>query len=563
MTLIGRQAWSRFVTITKPIFQSELRWQASSMLVLLIALLLSVSGLNVVNSYVGRDFMTAICERQEHRFAFLALCYAGVFAVSTVVAGFCRFVEERLGLLWRDWLTRHLTSRYLAGQAYYRLNARGPIDNPDQRIAEDIKAFTTTTLSIVLILLNSAITLTAFSGILWSITPWLVVAAVGYAVFGSLLTLLLGHRMVGLDILQLKKEADFRYELIRVREHAEPIALLRGERQEDARLRGRLREVVDNAKRIIAVNRNLGFFTTGYNYLTQLIPVLIVAPLYMRSEIEFGTVTQAAMAFGHALGAFSVIVVEYQRLTAFAAVIARLGSFREAIVETPAAVGPQVEMVEDDARLGYDGLTLLTPEDGRLIVKDLSVDIARGQRLLITGPRGSGRTALLRAAAGLWVRGDGRIMRPNLEDVRFLPQRPYLVPGSLRDQLLYAAPDDGITDERILAVLRKVKFEPILDRMGGLDSERDWPAVLSLGEQQVLAFARLLLAHPRFAFLDEAVSAIDTHRGQFLYDLLSRTPITYISVANDPDLMDYHDVQLELRGQGAWRMVAHQRVVSA
>jgi vitamin B12/bleomycin/antimicrobial peptide transport system ATP-binding/permease protein len=353
MIALHRRTWSRFVAIGTPFLQSEVRWQALALLALLIVLLLSISGLNILNSYVGRDFMTAVAQRDASRFSPLALLYAGVFAVTTIVAVFYRFTEERLGLFWRQWLTRHLMQRYLSHRAYYWITVRADIDHPDQRIAEDIRTFTAATLSFVLILLNSLITLVAFSGVLWSITPWLLFAAVGYALFGSLMTIGLGHRLVALNLLQLKKEADLRYDLMRVREEAESIADRRGEAQEHARLSRRLAAAVENLKRIIAINRNLAFFTTGYNYMTQILPVLIVAPLYMRGDSEFGVVTQAAMAFSFVLGAFSLIVTEFQRISSFAAVITRLGALGEAITETPVPTGSRMEIVDDDC-VPYD-----------------------------------------------------------------------------------------------------------------------------------------------------------------------------------------------------------------
>lgn len=561
MAKLDRKAWSRFVHITKPFFHSEMRWKAIGLFALLIGLLLSVSGLNVLNSFVGRDFMTSLEKQQAGRFYVLALKYAAVFGCLTLVAVCARFCEERLGLMWRAWLTKNFLSRYLASRTYYHLSSRGDVDNPDQRIAEDIKTFTTTALSFVLILINSTIALTAFSGILWSITPWLVVGAVGYAVFGSLFAVLLGRRLVGLDIDQLKKEADFRYDLIRVREHAERVALLGGEGKECSRLQCRLGKLVDNFKRIVSVNRNLGFFTTGYNYMIQVIPILIVAPLYINSRIEFGTVTQAAMAFGHVLGAFSLIVVEFQRITSFAAVVARLGSFEEVIEATQVPAQGGIETVADDTRVAFEELTLRTPREGRLLLDGLSLEVPEGSSLLITGPRGVGCSSLLRAAAGLWKHGSGRVCRP-AQGMLFLPQQSYLVAGSLRDQLLYAA-ETEVADEQLMEVLQEVGLEPVWKRVGGLDAECTWDNVLSRGEQQMLTFARLLLARPRFAFLDDATSALDPAWGQHLYELLARQPITYISVGSDPGLRDYHDRILELRGNGAWVLVPRAQVLTA
>jgi putative ATP-binding cassette transporter len=577
-----RTAWSRLLRITLPFFKSETRWRALAVLALLIGLLLSVSGLNVLNSYVGRDFMTAIADREAGRFAHLAAVWALVFGLSTVVAVLASYTEQRFGLMWRDWLTRHLLGRYLGGQAYYRLNGRSDVDNPDQRIAEDIKTFTTTALALLLILVNSTLTLVAFSSILWSITPWLLVAAVAYAAFGSLMTIVLGKRLVGLDVLQLKKEADLRYDLIGVRSNAEAIALVHAEPRVGVRLLKRLAAVVANTRRTIAVNRNLGFFTTGFDYMTQLIPPLIVAPLYIRGEIEFGTVTQAAMAFSFALGAFSLIVKEFQRLTTFAAVVARLGSVWEAMDDAgpppapaddpgapPLGTGPTpdgavIRTALDPVRLAYEGLTLMTPRDGRVLIRDLWVQVPEGRRLLIMGPNGSGRTSLLRATAGLWTRGEGRIVRPPLEEIVFLPQDPYFEPGPLRDQLGPAARRPGLTDEDVREMLLRVGFDPVLKRVGGLDAEGDWPSVLSRREQQLLAFAGLLLANPRYAVLDEATSAVDSDWGRELYRILRETDITYITVATDPLLAESHDLLLEIGAGGIWQVApCRGRVVAA
>src|SRR5579883_397419 len=267
----------------------------------------------------------------------LALFYAAVYAASAVVATFLRFTEELLGLRWRDWLTRHLSDRYLAGRAYHRIKESGQLDNPDQRLSEDVKTFTTSTLAILLILMNASVALVGFAGVLWSITPWLLAGAIGYAAFGTLMTVVLGRRLVGLDVQQFKKEADLRYELVRVRENAGPIALLQGEEREKGRLLRRLSQVLTNFRVIIGVNRNLGFFTSWYGYMTQLIPVLITVPLYIRGEIEFGQVLQAQVGFSFVLDAFSVLVKEFQKITTFAAVVERLGAFYDATEPLPLA----------------------------------------------------------------------------------------------------------------------------------------------------------------------------------------------------------------------------------
>jgi putative ATP-binding cassette transporter len=329
----ARNVWKRFVMLGRPFFRSEVRWRAITMLILLVVFMLAVSGMNVLNSFLGRDFMTAVAQKRLSRFYFCAVLYAGGFVLATVVGVFYRFIEERLGLLWRQWLTQHLTTRYLSNGTCARINRRGDIDNPDQRIAEDLRNVTTNSLSLLLIILNSTLTLFAFSGILWSITPWLFFVGAGYAACGSLVIVFIGRRLLHLNIIQLRKEADLRYELIQAREQC-------GQDSECgsswiARVGQRVQGVVDNMRRIISVNRNLGFFTNGYNYMIQIIPILIVAPLYISGQIEFGQVTQAAMAFTHVLAAFSLIIVEFGRITTFAAEISRLGTLCDALDEKP------------------------------------------------------------------------------------------------------------------------------------------------------------------------------------------------------------------------------------
>jgi putative ATP-binding cassette transporter len=542
--------------VSKPFFTCRSNWWGVGLLGLLLGLVFVVKGLDIGNSFVYGDLITSATERKAERVFHLALLYAGVFAISAMVAGMLRYTEESLGLRWRDWLTRHLTDRYLAHRSYHRIKETGQLDNPDQRIAEDVKTFTTNTLSIVLIIVNATVALAGFAGVLWSITPWLLAGAVGYAAFGTFMTVVLGRRLVGLDVQQFKKEADFRYELIRVREHADAIALASGEAKENGRVRGRFARVIENFRVIIGVNRNMTFFTSWYGYMTRLIPVLITLPLYIRGEIEFGQVAQAEVGFNFVLDAFSLIVKEFQRITTFAAVVERLGAFYEATEEIAVVSKSPLEIVEDDSRLAYQGLSLETPDDGRLLLDNLSLELPQGKRLLIDGPDGSGRTSLMRATAGLWRQGQGRIVRPPLARMMFLAQQPHLTLGTLRDQLVYGSPSERtIPNERLLEVLQEVQLEAVLERVGGLNVEqRDWSSILSLGEQQTLAFARLLLNEPDFAFLDEATSALAPERVRGLYDLLARTSTTYITVGSGADLFEYHDVLLQFHGDGTWRL---------
>ena len=553
MTAIGQRSWSRFVRLTKPYLTSESRREAIGLLALLLGLLLALSGLNVVNSYVGRDFMTAIAGRQSHWVYRLALAYLGVFVASTAAGAFSRYVELLLGLRWREWLTRYFFQRYLFRHAYCRLNAHPEVDNPDQRIAEDIRTFTTTTLSFLVLVSNSVITIVAFTGVLWRITPWLLAAAVLYPLLGTSLIVFVGRGLVRLNYLQLKKEANFRFELVHVRENAEAIALVHAEAKEEARLGDRLGALIANYRSIIGVLLNLKLVTGGYNYLTQLIPVLIVAPLYLRGEVEFGVVPQAAMAFSQVFNAFSLIAEEFQDLSTYAAVIGRLGSLQEAVQEAAEPARRAIQVIEADAHVAYQQVTLRAAEGERVLVRDLTLEIPRGRRTLVTGPNNLAPSALFRATAGLWNRGSGRIVRPVAGRVLFLPERPYMVPGTLRDQFIAIAADRVHSDEELLAVLGKVRLQGLVDRLGGLDVGSNWETALSLKEQQVIAFAHLLLAEPDFAFLDNAASALSEPHEAEVYQLVARTAVTDVSTgARRPSLLAAHDVVLELRRDGSW-----------
>jgi putative ATP-binding cassette transporter len=546
-----RPLWAnrrRFARALKIFLASEVGATAKMLFAALAGLLVAINGLNVVNSYVGREFMTAIANRDRHTFVVQALVYLVVFAISTVVAVMCRFSEERLGLLWREWLTRRLVATYLRDYTYYRLREAGEILNPDQRIAEDARAFTTSTLSLFLLLLNGTFTIFAFSGVMWSISPLLFFVAVGYAMLGSALTIAAGRPLIWLSYNQLDKEADFRAELIHIRENAESISTMRLENRLTTRLRRRIDDFAANAKHMIAVNRNLGFFTTGYNYLIQIIPALIIAPLYMRGEVEFGVITQSSMAFAHLLGAFSLIITQFQSISSYAAVLARLSALGEATEQGRS--GSDIE-IRDSESFAYDRLTLRSPRDGRILTRRLTLSVPHGRTLLVAGANETAKVALFRATAGIWRWGEGRILRPTHDRLFFLPERPYLAPGTLRE-LLAPADRREVPDEEIQETLRVLAVQVVSRRAGGLDVERDWDNILALGEQQLLAVARLLLARPRFAFLDRIATALTPPQLDTVLGILAERSITYVTVANDEELANRHDDLLVLENDGEW-----------
>ena len=550
-TPLNRQTARRFARAVRDLLSSEVRGRAIGLLILLLAFALSVNGLNVVNSYVGRDFMTAIANRDMSGFLRMAILYLGVFAAATAVAAFYRFSEERMGLLWRSWLTKHVTERYLDRRTYLRLRESAEVDNPDQRITEDIRAFTTTALSFTLISLNSLLAVVSFSGVLWTISPLLFGVAVGYAALGTLMTILMGRPLIWLNYAQSGLEADFRAALIHVRENAESVALLRREGLLSQRLLARIDGLVHNFRRITSVNRNLGFFTTGYNSLLQIIPTLIVAPHYIRGEAEFGSITQSAIAFTQLLGAFSLIVNQFGSISSFAAVLARLSGMAEAI-DAIDVDRPAIETVQTDDRVAYEGLTLRASRDDGALLRGLSVSIPRGMRVLVSGSNEAARIALFRATAGMWPLGEGRIMRPPLDAMFFLPQQPYLTPDTLRHLLVGPGREQDISDERILAAVRDGGLESVVERAGGLDVERDWATILSLGERQQLAIAGLILARPSFAILDRVSTALGPDRLKQSLHRLTDNSIGFINFDEAVVAVDLYDAVLEIDANAAW-----------
>ncbi len=558
---LARQLW----TISKVFFASEVRYIALRFTIILLTLSLCVGGVQVLMSYVARDFMSAIAEKDVPAYWKWLWWYLGTFAAAVPLGVYYRWTEERLALLWREWMATHLIKRYFNNRAYYRLRGSASIDNPDQRISEDVRNFTATSLSFMLITLNAGVTLIAFLGVLWTISSTLVCVLFVYAVAGTGLSILIGRRLIGLNYRQYQKEADFRYSLVRVRDNAESIAFYRGEPRERGDLIGRLGAAVLNMLSIIGWNRNLAFFVTSYNYAAIVLPVVIVAPLFMRSEVEFGVVTQSAGAFAQVLAAVSLIITQFERLSAYLAGVQRLGMLWDDLDEFDAeedqpAPADSQEVKDDSRTVKLDKLTVCTPDAAKkILVTELSFELRRNQSLLIMGASGTGKSSVLRTIAGLWPISSGSLARPPLRDIMFLPQRPYMIDGNLRDQLLYPYPERNVSDAQIIAVVGKVNLADVLDRVDhDLDRVLDWINVLSVGEQQRVAFARLFLRAPAFAFLDEATSALDEDNQARFYQLLNDSRIGFISVGHRTTLIKYHERVLQLHRSGSWK-ITHQR----
>jgi putative ATP-binding cassette transporter len=547
---LDRLTWVRWRRVVGDLLRSAVGGRVKLLFAALLTLLLAINGLNVVNSYVGRDFMTAIEQRSMPGFLRFAALYVGVFAVSTLTAVIYRFTEERLALLWRHWMTRELVERYLQGETYYCLREHAEIPNPDQRIADDVRTFTTTTLSLLLVWLNGTLTIVAFSGVMWSISPLLFAVAVGYAALGSVLTLVLGRPLLWLNYDQSDREASFRAELVHLRENAESVAVTRREGRIRGRLLSRVDALAENLKRIIAVNRNLGFFTTGYNYLIQLVPILVVAPLFIRGQAEFGVISQSSMAFSHLIGAFSLVVTQFQQISSYAVVLARLGALGEGL-ERRQTIGARIEIDDSGAELEYQQLSLRSPHDGRLLVESLSARLAVGTRTLVSGD-GEASRALFRATAGLWGSGEGRIVRPLPDEILFLTERPYLPPGTLRQALVRTGREQDLADTRIDEVLRELGVGGVPEKVGGLEVERDWDEVLSLGEQQMVSLARLALAAPAYAVLDRPETVLGLESVARALDFLAGQGITVVTFSSEPVLADRHHAHMVLATGGSW-----------
>lgn len=557
MKAIDRHLWQRFWAIAAPYWRHEEKWKAWGLVALLVVLLLGLTRFAVLFNEQTGEFTSALAARDEARFWDSIRYCVVLLLVAVPIYSFYYYLRDRLGILWRRWLTDRFLERYFAQRHYYELNADIGIDNPDQRIAEDINTFTQRSLFFLCILIGSVLQLVAFSAVLWSVSRELVYFLVFYAIFGTVFTLaVFGKPLLSLNFMQLRREADFRFGLVRIRENAESIAFYRGEAQESHQVRKRFAAAFDNFNQLIRRQLFLNLFQYTFSLLTIILPSAIIASRVLSGELEVGRAVQAAGAFAAVLSAISVIVENFESLSRFAAGIDRLSTFSrslEAPPESPALDQDLIESVEGP-HLVLEQVTLLTPAGGRILVRDLSAAIGPGEGLMIVGASGSGKSSLLRAVAGLWYCGSGRIIRPASEHILFLPQQPYMILGSLRSQLLYPNQDRPIRDAELLHLLERVNLADLAERFGGLDVERDWEKVLSIGEQQRLALARVLLTRPSYAVLDEATSALDLANEARIYEELATAATTLVSVSHHTTLLKFHKQVLELAGNGEWQL---------
>jgi putative ATP-binding cassette transporter len=520
--------------------------------VLLSAVALSIGA---YGTYLNRDITNALVGKHLALF-YRLMTFAAAAAIIGVLAKVLReYVGSLLYIEWREWLTRYFIDEGFSHRTFYRMGVVGKVDNPDQRISDDIGSFVESTEFFTVTLAFAMAGVVTYFAILWSISASLALFLIAYAIGGTYLSVVIGRRLVGLNYYQERYQADFRFGLVHVRDNIEPIFMYGGERQETDELRRRFSKVVSNFKRLIQWKRHLGFLTDSYGGVAILVPSGFLAATYVSGGLQLGQLSQAGVAFMSLYAALSIVVTNFPKIAEYANVITRLSEFldeSDAARAFEADAHRKIDVVEAP-RVKLEHLSVFTPGSRKTLIHGVSVDASALQPLLIQGPSGAGKTSLMRVMAGIWREGSGTVTRPAMSEVMFLPQRPYMILGSLRDQLVYPRAA-GASDEQLNEVLSEVNLSDLPERFGGLDAEVHWADVLSPGEQQRLSFARLLLNHPQHVFLDEATSALDIPNERLMYELLSRRGIPFLSSGHRPTLLKFHRNILQLSADHRWKV---------
>jgi len=545
-----------------PYFRSEDRWPGRLLLTLVIAIELAIVAINVLINQWNARFYNALQDRNWDSFVSELLFFCVLAGSYIVLAVYQLYLNQWLEIRWRRWMTKAYLERWLADSNHYRMQLLGDAaDNPDQRIAEDVKLFIERTLYIVIKVLGAAVTLLSFvailwtlsasapltiSGAVWAIPGYLVWAALIYAIAGTILTHWIGWPLAGLNFQQQRYEADFRFNLVRVRENAEQIALLRGERAESGRLLERFGRVVANWMQIMSRLKKLVFLTAGYQQISVIFPFIVVSPAYFAGAVQLGGLMQTANAFNSVQTALSVFIDVYRQFAEWAAVVERLAGFDRAIDDTrKMAAASDVAVTTAGARDGIalDALALELPDGKPLVAAhDIRLD---GRHTLVTGPSGAGKSTLFRAIAGLWPFGRGEVRIPDGARVMILPQRPYFPVGTLAAAIAYPAEPGAFDAAQVAETLRAVGLPALAER---LHEEAHWNRILSLGEQQRLGIARALLQRPDFLFLDEATASLDEASEEALYKLLQQrlAGTAIISIGHRSTLSALHQRRMTL-----------------
>jgi putative ATP-binding cassette transporter len=574
---------STIYRLAVPYFRSEDRWAGRVLLAALVATELSLVGIAVLLNQWYNTFYNALQERNWDVFIYQLLFYCGLAAAATVLQVYQLYLNQWLQIRWRRWMTKVYLSHWLEGATHYRMQLLGDAaDNPDQRIADDIRLFIERTITIGVGMLGALVTLASFITILWTLSAaapldlfgaWVVIpgylvwAALIYAILGTSLTHLIGWPLVQLNFNQQRYEADFRFNLVRVRENSEQIALLGGEASESDRLLNRFGNVVTNWHRIMSRQKRLTFFTTGYTRFALVVPFIVVSPAYFAGTIQLGGLVQTAGAFGSVETALSFFIAVYRDLAEWRAVIARLDGFDRSIAAARAAaeastapvtttsVSPPPETLPPAPKTGLtiDGLSVRLPNGAPLVATE-DLFIEAGERTLVTGPSGCGKSTLFRAIAGVWPFGAGTVTVPRGAKLMMLPQRPYFPVASLEAAVSYPSEEGAFTSERLTEVLEAIGLPALARR---LSEEAHWNRMLSLGEQQRLGIARAILQAPDYLFLDEATASLDEASEAKLYRLLQeRLPrATIVSIGHRSTLTAFHSRHLGLFPEGGYHRV--------
>ena len=552
-------------------FRSSLRhrrWVPWLLLGAIALLVLVINAINVGISFIARNVDNALVAYDQTGFWKVVAVYAFCLVLALPIRALQTYLIPKLGLLWRQWLSERLLERYMSNRAYYLINPNdetgGEIDNPDQRITQDTASFTGTSLEVSVGIIEALLTFSSFIIILWTISTNLAGILFAYSVIGTALVVFISRRLVILNNAQLRLEADFRYGMVHVRDNAESIAFYRGEQQESKEVVRRLGNAIANYDRLILWTAAINVVKRSYDYFSRFLPWLVIAPIYFAKDADFGVFSQAGIAFAQVFSSLSFIVANIEQLAAFSASISRLEGFQGKVDEINGKAAATA--LSEQATAAAAGLPatesillrhadLVPPQSDRVLLRDLSLEVSQRQRVLVVGPSGCGKTSFLRMVSGLWPPASGSVERPPVGELLFIPQKPYMILGSLREQLCYPMPSDRFSDEQLRHVLEQVRLGELVQRYPDLEIKQDWPRLLSLGEQQRLAFARLLLNSPRFVVLDEATSALDVATERHLYGLLAEREMAFVSVGHRPTLTAFHDTVLELDGNGSWQLL--------
>jgi len=564
MSKVRSDFWRDFWTLFKPYWFSEERVTARLLFIAIIALTLASVYMDVQFNTWYNLFYNTMQDKNRSEFFHQMLRFCVLAGIYIVIYVYSTYLNQMLQIRWRRWLTERYLTEWLADRTYYRMQLNASqTDNPDQRVAEDLKLFVDSTLSLSLGLLNAVVTLVAFLGILWVLSGtlefaiggqtyvlygYMVWVALAYAVVGTILAHKIGRPLIALNFNQQRFEADFRFNLVRFRENVEGVALYRGEEDEMRGLRGRFTQVFSNWWAIMRRQKNLNFFTISYNQIAVIFPFLVAAPRFFSGAIQMGGLIQISHAFGKVQEALSWFINLYSSIAAWKATVDRLTGFHNAIVysQEQTRVQPGIDTVKDGGTtLALDHLELDLPT-GQPLLSNANLSIAPGTRVLIEGPSGSGKSTLFRAIAGIWPFGRGLIHRPQDFQALFLPQRPYFPLGTLREAVLYPMGSTSRSDEEVKDALTAVGLSHLTTR---LDESANWALRLSGGEQQRVAFARAVLQKPQWLFLDEASSNLDDASQARLYDLLTHRlrDSAIVSIGHREELAGYHQQRVALQ----------------